>query len=301
MIKDISTLIEALTKAAWPILGFFLVWRFHDEIGLILRRVADFKKGKLFGQEVEMEDKLDRLEGSAVAVVEKVAAIPPEQDTVYANLASAQFDYLVEAARSPRAAFMLLSADVEREATIVLARTGQLRGRTAVPLATAMQEISGLVSFGLSDVLELLSQFRSVRNAIVHGQAIVTESEIFRAIDSGLKLLKALKAVPSEKHTVKHANFPLFADANCTIPFPEATGRQVFGLMLESEEPSTGNKFDRVFPSTNRSYKIGEQLSWEWEPNRVYGQAWYRHPTDGTPTKAWDQSMEFAGRPLDKI
>ncbi|MGS0974831.1 hypothetical protein [Burkholderia glumae] len=301
MIKDISTLIEALTKAAWPILGFVLVWRFHDEVGLILRRVADFKKGKLFGQEVEMEDKLTRLEGSAVAVVEKVAAIPPEQDPVSANPASAEFDYLVEATRSPRGALMLLSADVEREATIVLARTGQLHGRTAVPLTTAMQEISGLLSFGLSDVLELLRQFRSVRNAIVHGQATVTDSEIFRAIDSGLKLLKALKAVPSEKHTVKHVNLPLFVDANCTVRFPEAAGRQVFGLMLESEEPNTGNKFDRVFPTINRSYKIGEQLSWEWEPNRVYGQAWYRHPSDGKPTKAWDQSMEFAGRPLDKI
>jgi hypothetical protein len=301
MLKDISTLIEALTKAAWPILAFILVWRFHDEVGLILRRVADFKKGKLFGQEVEMEDKLNRLEGSAVAVEEKVAAIPPEQDTVSANPASREFDYLVEAARSPRAAFMLLSADVEREARIVLARTGRLRGRTRVPLATAVQEISGLFSFGLSDVLELLDQFRSVRNAIVHGHAAVTESDIFRAIDSGLKLLKVLKAIPSEKHTVKHANLPLFVDANCTVAFPESAGRQVFGLMLESEEPGTGNKFDRVFPTTNRDYKVGEQLSWEWELNRAYGQAWYRDPTGGKPTKAWDQSMEFAGRPLDKI
>ena len=303
MLKDIATLIDALTKAAWPILAFILVYRYHDEVGLILARVADFKKGKLFGQEVEMEEKLNRLEGSAAAAQEKVAAIPPEQGALSATGASHGVSdrYLVEAAHSPRAALMLLSADIEREARVVLARTGRLRGRTAIPLSTAMEEISGLGWFGLSDVLELLDQFRSVRNAIVHGHSTVPENDIFRAIDSGLKLLNVLQSIPSEKNTVKYANVPLFRNKDCTVFLGEADGVKVVGLMLEAEEPGTGNKFERVVPTRNPDYKLGDQLAWEWDVSRVYGTTWYVHPVSGVPTHAWKQMAEFVGRPLDEI
>jgi len=120
MLKDIATLIEALTKAAWPILAFVLISRFHDEVGAILRRLAEFKKGKLFGQEVEMEDSLNRLQLTAQAVEEKVAAIPPEQGVIESTEpAESETDkYLIEAACSPRAALIMLAAALVREATI---------------------------------------------------------------------------------------------------------------------------------------------------------------------------------------
>ena len=144
MLKDIATLIEALTKAAWPILAFVLISRFHDEVGAILRRLAEFKKGKLFGQEVEMEDSLNRLQLTAQAVEEKVAAIPPEQGVIESTEpAGSETDkYLIEAARSPRAALIMLAAALVREATTaslewsanqVFARHGFIHPDTSKP------------------------------------------------------------------------------------------------------------------------------------------------------------------------
>jgi hypothetical protein len=53
--KDIAVLIQALSSLLWPILAFLIVLVFRLEIRDVMVRLARMKRGKFFGQEIEIE------------------------------------------------------------------------------------------------------------------------------------------------------------------------------------------------------------------------------------------------------
>lgn len=65
--------------------------------------------------------------------------------------------------------------------------------------------------------------------------------------------------------------------------------------------PGEAAKTFRIFPTTRDDYIKGEILSWEWNMNRVWGEAWYRDPRTNEIKKAWGQAAEFVGRNLDHL
>ena len=91
------------------------------------------KKRKLLGQEIELNESLKRLDRSAVSVEQEVAALPapqavavtPEEKHEEAGVVRVM---LAEAARSPKAALILLASELEKLAREILHRAaGRLR------------------------------------------------------------------------------------------------------------------------------------------------------------------------------
>ena len=56
--KDVAALIQALSSLLWPMLAFLVVLIFRSEIGDVLGQFKRMKKGKFFGQEIELSEVL---------------------------------------------------------------------------------------------------------------------------------------------------------------------------------------------------------------------------------------------------
>jgi hypothetical protein len=293
MMSQVADLIKAVAALLWPVLGFAIVFLFKGQIRELLHRL---KKGKLFGQELELEASLERLNASATAAASELGKLPetehgrddsPQQADDESKLISL-------AATSPKTALLELSSLLEREARNVLAATGHLRGRTNVPLRDTIAEMDANRSLP-AHVSGSLKQFWEVRNRIVHGHG-ATEDDVLSALDSGMAILRALRAIPRETHTVIHPGVPIYADREAKVLIPDAKG-----VILESTSLSGVRKRQSIFPTTKDHFKKGQQVAWEWSFGRTWRKTWYRDPVTSEIRQAWDSSVEFVGRPLDNL
>lgn len=293
--KDVAALISAIASLLWPLLAFTVLAVYRKQLGNFIARL---RKGKLLGQEVELDRSLDKLEESATAVAEEVAALPsaaasetlhdpPETDDPSGTI-------LREAARSPKAALLLLASELEREARQLLASVGQLKGQKFVPLSHALEVLQKQFGGLPGHIPSSLKLFWEVRNRLVHGVRAEDE-EILRAIDSGITILKALRAFPRETNYVYHPGVEVFRDPDCTVPWP---GK---GVILETETPGGTRRFFRIFPTTRTHFRKGERVAWEWDNGNVWKDAWYKNPDTGETELAWNSSMEFIGRHLEDV
>jgi hypothetical protein len=145
--KDVAELIRAVGTLLWPIFAIGLFFTYKDEIRTLLRRV---KKGKILGQEIELDDSLKQLEQAAKKAE---TVIPPidllqfgqsekETERTAAELRSQllideELDIggdeiekiLQEAGRSPKAALLLLASKCEKELRELLLSTGWHGGK----------------------------------------------------------------------------------------------------------------------------------------------------------------------------
>lgn len=295
--SEIATLLQAIAALLWPAFAFTALFIFRSQISDLVKRL---KRGKLLGQEIELNDSLDALNKSARSVEQEVAALPapvtshttaigeasPHEDTVRLVLS--------EAAKSPKAALILLASELEKLALQILASTGHLQGRRFMPITRAIGELQR--TLGLPDhVQSSLQLFWSARNRLVHGGE-GTDEDILRAVDSGLTILKALQALPRETNIVYAPSVPVYVDANLTAEMPD-----VRGVILETTAPGGAEKSLRIFPTTRSHFQTGKQVAWEWNMQQVFPQAWYRHPMSQLPTEAWSSAAEFVGRHLDDL
>ena len=143
---DLSNLIKAIASLLWPLLAFYFLWLFKSQIGDAIGRL---KKGKLLGQEVELNDTLETLQQDASQFSDEVAALPKPKEPMSANdneneRGDTENDNIIrsvihEAARSPKAALLILAA--EKEARQTLASIGKLEGRTHIPISQAIRAL----------------------------------------------------------------------------------------------------------------------------------------------------------------
>lgn len=269
---------------------------FRSQLADLLARL---KKGKLLGQEIELNESLEKLQQAAQGAQVEIAALPqpslPQKTEaeVIQDQSIAQ-RIISKATTSPKAALISLAAELERLAREVLATTGHLRGRRLVPIQQAIFEIHQ--TFGLAaHVPSSLHQFWDVLNRIIHkGEG--TDEDILRAIDSGLAILRALQAMPREVSIVHDPKVAVFSDPALTIPLT-----RVHGVILETHSPGGVSKTFRIYPSSQNHFAKGKQVSWEWNMSLIIGSAWYRDPTTGETKEAWSNSAEFIGRHLDEL
>ena len=294
--QEVATLLQALAALLWPGFAFTALFMFRKQFANLLSRL---KKGKLLGQEIELNESLEKLQQAAQDTQVEVAALPqsaspPKTDAEVIQDQNIAQRIIGEAAASPKAALIRLAAELERLAREVLATTGHLRGRRFVPIQQAISELHK--TYGLAaHVPSSLHHFWDVRNRLIHkGEG--TDEDILRAIDSGLSILRALQAMPREVNIICEPNISVYADEGLAVPLAN-----VHGVLLETHSPGGVSKSLRLYPSSRNHFKKGKQVSWEWNMSLVVGPGWYRDQSTGEARQAWSSSAEFIGRHLDEL
>jgi hypothetical protein len=288
-----SNFIKAVAALLWPCLGFTIVLLFKKEIRALFRRL---KKGKFFGQELELDSSLTVLNETAKAAAIEVRQIPstPSNDDAQQTVSASIDEVIKLMAISPKAALVSVSGMIEKEARDLVAAIGLLKGRTHLGLREAIGEVA--VKIGLPPhVTASMKLFSEVRNRIVHGHD-ASDDDVLRAIDSGLTILKALQAVPRETNIVHNPGVDVFSDPELKSVIPG-----VKGIILETVSPGGAQTSYRIFPSTKNWFKKGQRVSWEWSITNKWGPAWYRVPETNEIESAWASAAEFVGRPLEDI
>ena len=133
--SEFATLLQAFAALLWPLFAFTVLVVFRSQFRDLVSRL---KKGKLLGQEIELNESLNRLDRSATSVEHEVAALPapaaetstPEEQRQEATVVRS---IVIEAARSPKVALILLASELEKLAREILASTGHLQGRRRHP------------------------------------------------------------------------------------------------------------------------------------------------------------------------
>ncbi|MDO8990778.1 MAG: hypothetical protein Q7U91_14230 [Sideroxyarcus sp.] len=294
---EFATLLQAIAALLWPIFAFTALFVFRSQIADIARRL---KKGKLLGQEIELNESLNRLDESAISIEKSVAALPAQVTESQNQEELAREEGVIEvivseAARSPKVALIHLASELEKLSRQLLASTGHLNGRRYISISQAIAELDA--KFGLPrHVPSSLKFFWEARNRLIHGGE-GTDEDILRAIDSGLTILRALQIFPREINVVYHPGVDLFSDAELTALIPN-----VKGVILETAAaPGEATKTFRIFPTTRTHFQKGQQVAWEWNMQNVWGQAWYKDPDTGEIKSAFISSAEFIGRHLDEL
>lgn len=296
MIEQVASLIRAVASVLWPIFGLVALLLFRKELSNIVSR---FRRGKLFGQEIELEASLEKLNQAAISVEREAAAIQSQTDTFSQDdLEESRRlvkTILQQAASSPSAALLHLSNEIERQARRLMADLGLLKNRQHVPLIQAIKELDTYFGSLPKTVAAALKIFWSTRNEIVHGGTASAEDTL-RAIDSGLSILKVLSALHHPGRIVVEPAIAIYRDENCADRIEDA-----HAVILEVLTHAETKRNRQIFPTTRTHFKKGMRVAWEWSEARVWTDAWYKEPETGRILKAWRGSMEFVGRDLDAV
>jgi hypothetical protein len=203
---------------------------------------------------------------------------------------------LAEAIHSPSVAMMRLSIEIDRQLRLILAVVGRLReysGRAPTEALDLIAKSAAKDSIPPS-LREILNEFWSLRNEIVHGRN-AHEGFAMRTVDYGLRILRMLQSIPRPAFIVVKT-VVVFSDNTCSIARSD-----VGGVILDHLGPNEQDFGHHIHP-TRRSYVEGQSVSWEWNlGGEGWGESWYRDPRSGEIKYAWTSSLEFIGRPLEEI
>ncbi len=291
----VAPILQAIASLAWIAFAFVALFAFKSEIA---RGLGQLKRGRFFGQEFELGEELQRLETSGAAAAKEVEAVPPEQRRITTTdqedrLEATTKAILEQASSAPKIALMTLGIELETQARQALATRGLLRGRQAVSLSQALNELH---QYGFPPNLTAsLRTFDDLRNKIIHG-ADATEADALRALDMGMTVLRALSVLPNEINVVYNPGVDIFTDEHATQLIPDAKG-----VILETTSPGGMVKTFRIFPTTRTHFQKGKQVSWDWNMKRIWPAAWYHDPDTGEIKQAWLSSAEFIGQNVDEI
>jgi hypothetical protein len=284
--KELGELLHGIGVLLWPILGFIALCWFREEIRRLLRRL---KRGKLLGQEFELEASVTELTAVATTVAAEHAAIPasapPDDHDKVIDSSKAIF---AEASRSPRAAFLYFVTEIEREARNLISKAGIYQNPIFVTLDHSLRVISehGLLPANFMDLLQLFVQ---TRNKLVHESDDADDGLFMRSIESASIVLNVLRTIPEIVHRVYQPGVDLYSDPEGKV---KLAGLQ--GIIIESSFPR--NKLKRILP-TRGDYRKGSRVTWKLNTLRTDA-AWYRDPDSNELKKAWDSNFEFIGQPI---
>lgn len=296
LFKLINEFIIALAHLMWPIVTLALILVFRKDLTALLSRV---RKGKLFGQELELDPVIQEFQRSVREAQQEVPepeALPQKLQQQVEELDRDTKEILDIAARDPELGIVKLATKLEREVRLLAASLGQLDSRRHVSL---FQMFSMLVEKGYvpRHTAESLRSFWELRNRIVHGHGEESDKDVHRVLDIGLVLLKTIRSIPHEINVVAHPDVELFSDASCVTRIEDAVG-----LMLNTTSPGGADVYKRIFPTTKRGYyQKGKRVTWEWNLSKTWGTAWYVNPDNSEKEQAWSSAGEFVGRHVDDI
>jgi hypothetical protein len=286
----------------WPsiaVLGISLCLLFAPQLKLLLPFVKAIKIGEteihLREQATALAVSVERLEArpSPAQLPAPDAGVAPRTEDQYKRLLDTDVEahILDLAVRDKRAALMRLAIEIEKE---LLALHGVLGLRNQNESGSFRNVVAQLARHGaIGDEMKRgLMEFWHVRNQIAHSY-LSDESLVTSALDSGIRLLRLVKAIPRQRITVVDPNVQLFKDSYCKDPITD-----YHGVMLEIMD-SEGQKRNHPFPA-GRDFVVGEVVGWDWDMSNIYGVAYYRDPDSGRPIQAWSSSAIFVGKTQPK-
>lgn len=294
--KLINELITAIAHFLWPIVTLIIVLVFRSDITGLLRRI---RKGKLFGQEMELDPVVTEFRKAVEEAQEEIpeSKVAREDFQKEAQQIDRDEREVIEAAKvNPELGIIKLSSVLEREIRILAGSLGQLNEHRRSP---ATQLFRLLVDKGYlpGHTTKSLQIFWELRNQIVHGHSPKDERNVLKVLDLGLVLLKTIKSIPHEINIVYHPGVDLYSDPECTQMLEDAKG-----LILETTSPGKVEISQRIFPTTKPDYyQRGERVTWEWNLSKVWGPTWYRDPDTNEIRAAWGNAGEFTGRHIEEI
>ena len=184
---EFSELLRAIAAFLWPVLGFIALLLFRPDLSRILRRL---RKGKLLGQEIELDQELRTLAETTREATTEVLERPGAQPAL--DVSDKSRSVFERAAQSPRAALAVLAADIEMELRQLARRQDvYISARRGAP------ELAQAVLRDSPKLVESIRRFWPIRNQIVHGHD-VPPPDALRAIDSGIEILEAIRATRSD-------------------------------------------------------------------------------------------------------
>lgn len=293
--EGFESVMRGVAAILWPLTVVAIVALFRAEISDLLRRL---RKGKVLGQEIELDRSIAELERGAEELASRplppIAASDPAKARPVGETPSGierdTAEILEMAGTSPKAALMQLSATIEREARRLLAATGHADEIPRAASLRAMVEALERATSLQRGTLDVVRNFAEVRNRIIHGHQDVSNDEVLRAIDAGLIILKSLAAVPRERNVVYREWVTVYSDKDCTKEISDC-----HGVMLEATSAGGVMKSLRLYPTTRSHFRAGLEVAWEWNYGKKWGPAWYRHPDNGAVQPAWEGALEFVG------
>jgi hypothetical protein len=63
-LKDVAALVQAVASLLWPVLVLLTILMFRAELAEVLGQFKRMKRGKLFGQEIELSDVMEKDDSS---------------------------------------------------------------------------------------------------------------------------------------------------------------------------------------------------------------------------------------------
>ena len=201
-----------------------------------------------------------------------------------------------ELSQSPSGALLILGAEIERALRRLFLTTGWSQPTDKASITNSVKHLRemGVLNEGIASSVRI---FLDIRNRLLHGVKIAErDRETIWAIDVGLTVLRAVLAVPAQKHWVRYANIPVYSDADCLN-----LRQGVEAVLIEAESAGGIERQISAFPTTKLNWEIGSQVSWEFNMGRIFPNSWYRKPNTGEATVAWSSSAEFVGRNLEEV
>lgn len=284
--KELNDFIGAIASLAWPILAIYAFHYLRDDIRGFINRL---RKGKMFGQEVELADQIADLDVTVEAAKQSIAESNSEKQNIEV-LTKSEIVRPIE--YNPQKAFLIISSKLEAEVNNILARTGWGDDRGPLSLSQAFSRIPK--SLFANDVAVSVRQFTNIRNRIIHQYHTASDEEVLYAIEIGYKLLDILKKIEIEENRVIDL-VDVYNDENCMNKIDG-----IKGLRIKTKHIKDGESI-RILPTSKTWYEKDQIISWAWDARNMIGKAWYMNPDSNEIEVAWHSSTEFIGAPLAEI
>jgi hypothetical protein len=159
-----------------------------DMLRLVMKALPYIKKAKVAGVEIELSEEIKKLAIDVDTAQAKLAE--QNQVTLVPDYAAGQTDILQALKSDPRAALLLLAAQIEQQVMIQLAKHGLRKKGESIPMHRAI-EIGVEHSVFPSVIVKPFKEFWNIRNQVAHGMAFgVDESLVLSLVSLGLDVLK---------------------------------------------------------------------------------------------------------------
>jgi uncharacterized protein YutE (UPF0331/DUF86 family) len=282
----INELISVLSELLWPIITLIFVIMFKKEISSLLKRM---KKGKIFGQEVEITEDLKRLETATSIASENIVEHSDYDEKIQRKRND---EILKESIKDPVIGIVRVAREIETEVLSIVGAMGLLPANGSKSLRNLLKILEDKNVIAES-VIRSARIFWELRNRAVHGREVGDAKQIIQILDHGINLLETLEKVPRSKFIVYKTDITLYRDPDCLIVRDD-----VKGVLLETKSTEGVHTSFDLRPTTKNYYQVGDVVSWEWSFQNKWDSTFYKNPDNDVITKAFDSSAEFVGRPL---